>query len=261
MKYIHTNWRSLLSISLTLMILITMSGHTGSSKHSQLVNDEPNLSKMTQDKQEQFIQLPEPRFDSDFSIEKVMLKRRSHRNFVKSALSLEDLSQVLWAAYGITKADKSRDIFRGGFRTAPSAGATFPLEVYAIVGNVKSIEPGVYRYISDGHKLALEIQEDIRSELANAALNQEMIADAPASLFLSAIFERTMQRYGDRGRERYVCMEIGHVAQNVYLQVEALGLGTCAIGAFNDNKVTEVMQLPDKEEPLYIMPIGRYYRD
>lgn len=207
------------------------------------------------------IQLPGPRLESNFSIEEVMLKRRSHRNFVKSSISLHDLSQILWAAYGITKPDDSRAIFRGGFRTAPSAGATFPLDVYAVVGNVKDLEQGVYKYISDGHKLAKVIDDDLRADLAKAALNQEMIEDAPASLFFTAIFERTMQRYGDRGRERYVCMEMGHVGQNVYLQAEALGLGTCAIGAFNDTKVAEVMQLTSEEEPLYIMPIGKYYRD
>lgn len=245
---------------ITIIVLI-MPGFTGNTLNQDLNRNKITSSKMNQDNNLQSIKLPSPRYESKFSIEEVMLKRRSHRNYVKGAISLEDLSQILWAAYGITKADKSRAIFRGGFRTAPSAGATFPLEVYAIVGNVKGIEPGVYRYISDGHMLVLESEKDIRANLAKAALNQEMIEDAPASLLFSAIFERTMQRYGNRGRERYVCMEIGHVGQNVYLQAEALGLGTCAIGAFNDVKVSKVMELPEEEEPLYIMPIGRYYRD
>lgn len=227
--------------------------------NQHLINS--NFSIMNPKNEKQTISLPAPRLDSDFSIEEVMLKRRSHRNFVKSAISIEDLSQVLWAAYGITKPDNSREIFRGGMRTAPSAGATFPLEVYAIAGKVNGLEKGVYRYIADGHKLVKVIDEDIRTELAKAAINQEMIEDAPASLFFSAVFERTMQRYGDRARERYVCMEMGHVAQNVYLQLEAMGMGTCAVGAFNDSKVSEVMNLPEGEEPLYIMPIGRYYRD
>ena len=108
--------------------------------------------------------------------------------------------------------------------------------------------------------LAAKVQEAV-GKLAEAALNQEMIADAPVSLFYSAVYARTMQRYGARGREHYVPMDLGHSAQNVYLQAEALGLGTCAIGAFNDEQVAKVMNLPDEEEPLYIMPIGRYYRD
>jgi len=261
MKNIKNIRSGLFSILLIIIVLVTTTSLLNSNESNQSTLHELISGKMNQDINDKVIQLPLPRLKSKFSIEEVILKRRSHRNFVKSAISLEDLSQVLWAAYGITKQDNSRAIFRGGFRTAPSAGATFPLEVYAVVGKVKSLETGVYRYISDGHKMVKVLDEDIRPALAKAALNQEMIEDAPVSLFFSAIFERTAQRYGDRGRERYVCMEIGHVAQNVYLQVEALGLGTCAIGAFNDKKVAEAMQLPEEEEPLYIMPIGRYYRD
>ena len=255
MKSIKNQVVNILPTGLLVVILLATTGHRNIGENIEITNN------MNQEVNEMEIQLPSPRLESNFSIEEVMLKRRSHRNYVKSSISLDDLSQVLWAAYGITKPDKSRNIYRGGFRAAPSAGATFPLEVYAIVGKVKGIEPGVYKYISDGHKIIRVINEDVRADLARAALNQEMIEDAPASLFFTAIFERTTQRYGVRGRERYVCMEMGHVGQNVYLQVEALGLGTCAIGAFNDAKVAEVMQLQTEEEPLYIMPIGRYYRD
>ncbi len=255
MKSIKNQVVNILPIGLFVVILLATTGHRNIGENIEITNN------MNQEVNELEIQLPSPRLESNFSIEEVMLKRRSHRNYVKSSISLDDLSQVLWAAYGITKPDKSRDIYRGGFRAAPSAGATFPLEVYVIAGKVKGIEPGVYKYISDGHKIIRVINEDVRADLAKAALSQEMIEDAPASLFFTAIFERTTQRYGDRGRERYVCMEMGHVGQNVYLQVEALGLGTCAIGAFNDAKVAEVMQLPGEEEPLYIMPIGKYYRE
>ena len=248
-------------IGLFVVILFTASGYKTELVNKFQLNEKPTTIHMEQEISAQEIQLPAPRLESNFSIEEVMSKRRSHRNFVKSAISLKDLSQVLWAAYGITKPVDSRAIFRGGFRTAPSAGATFPLDVYAIVGKVNDLEPGVYKYISGGHKLLKIIDDDVRAGLAKAALNQEMIEDAPASLFFTAIFERTIQRYGDRGRERYVCMEMGHVGQNVYLQAEALGLGTCAIGAFNDKMVAEVMHLSSEEEPLYIMPIGRYYRD
>ncbi|MEO0075723.1 MAG: SagB/ThcOx family dehydrogenase, partial [candidate division WOR-3 bacterium] len=101
----------------------------------------------------------------------------------------------------------------------------------------------------------------VKKSLAEAALNQEMISDAPACIFWSAIFERTTQFYGHRGRDRYVCMDLGHSAQNVYMQAEALRLGTCAIGAFDDDRVKKVMQLPAEEVPLYIMPIGKYYAE
>jgi len=177
------------------------------------------------------------------------------------------VSQVLWAAFGVTlpredrpDAPPNRPSFRGGFRTAPSAGATFPLEIYAVIGNVEGIEPGVYRYISEKHKLVKVIDQDVREELARAALGQIFVKEAPFSVFWSAVFSRSEVRYGPRGRERYVPMDLGHSAQNVYLQVEALGLGTVAVGAFNDSEVSRVMQLPPEEEPLYIMPVGYILR-
>lgn len=203
--------------------------------------------------------LPSPRFEGEISVEEAIYQRRSHRSFMKQAISAEELSQVLWAAYGITKPLQGYPQTRGGLRTAPSAGARYPLEIYALVGNVRGIEPGVYRYNSREHKITRVIDTDIKKELSLAALNQEMISEAPACLFYSAVYSRTTEKYGDRGRERYVCMDLGHSAENVYLQAEALHLGTCAIGAFEDAEVRKVMQLPEDEEPLYIMPIGRYY--
>ena len=204
--------------------------------------------------------LPAPRIKGVLSVEEALSHRRSHRSYLKDAISAEDLSQILWAAYGITKPMPKNPRLMGGLRTSPSAGALYPLELYALIGNVKDIEPGVYKYIPPGHKIIKIIDKDIRRELSIAALNQEMISIAPACLFYSAVFNRTAEKYGNRGRERYVCMDMGHSAQNVYLQAEALNLGTCAIGAFDDVQVKEVMQLPEEEEPLYIMPIGKYYK-
>jgi SagB-type dehydrogenase family enzyme len=149
---------------------------------------------------------------------------------------------------------------KGGLRTAPSAGATYPLQLYVLIGKVTGIEPGVYKYVPQGHRIIRVIDRDVKASLASAALGQEMIKIAPACLFYSADFSLTTGRYGERGRERYVCMDLGHSAENVYLQAEALHLGTCAVGAFNDAEVRAVMQLPANEEPLYIMPIGRYYQ-
>ncbi|HOW26006.1 MAG TPA: SagB/ThcOx family dehydrogenase [Bacteroidales bacterium] len=203
--------------------------------------------------------LPSPRVEGSTSVETAINHRRSHRSYMNDALTAEELSQVLWAAYGISKPLQGYPQTRGGLRTAPSAGARYPLEIYALVGNVRGIEPGVYRYDSREHKISRVIERDIKQELAVAALNQEMISEAPACLFYSAVYSRTTDRYGDRGRERYVCMDLGHSAENVYLQAEALHLGTCAIGAFEDEAVRKVMQLPEEEEPLYIMPIGKYY--
>jgi len=212
--------------------------------------------QMTIGLQTPYIILPPPNTEGDMSVESALANRRSRRNFRNRALSLEQLSQILWAAYGITS-PMPNDL-RGGLRTTPSAGALFPLEIYAIIGNVDGVESGVYRYNSTEHKLILITQGDVRSELSDAALNQRMVQEAPISIFYSAVFERTTEIYGERGIT-YVYMEIGHSAQNVYLQAEALGLGTCAIGAFADDRVRQILGLPDDEEPLYLMPIGYYY--
>lgn len=204
--------------------------------------------------------MPSPVLGGTVSVEEALSKRRSHRSFIDEKISAEDISQILWAAYGITKPLPERPGMKGGLRTAPSAGATYPLQLYVLIGKVSGIEPGVYKYVPQGHRIIRVIDRDVKSSLASAALGQEMIKIAPACLFYSADFSITTGRYGDRGRERYVCMDLGHSAENVYLQAEALHLGTCAVGAFNDAEVRAVMQLPANEEPLYIMPIGRYYQ-
>jgi len=201
--------------------------------------------------------LPAPRTDGTVSVETALANRRSQRNFQDRAISAEQLSQILWAAYGITL-PSARPQLRGGFRTTPSAGALFPLEVFAIVGNVEGIEPGVYRYIPDGHKIVRIVDRDVRNELMIAALGQRMVGAAPVSVFYSAVFSRSTGRYGERGI-RYVYIELGHSAQNVYLQAEALGLGTVAVGAFIDTRVSQILGLPANETPLYIMPIGYFY--
>ena len=147
---------------------------------------------------------------------------------------------------------------RGGLRTTPSAGALYPLEIYVVVGNIKDIEAGVYKYISQEHKIIRTIDRDVREELSNAALNQVMIREAPVTVVYTAVFDRITEKYGESGRQRYVFMEIGHSAQNIYLQAESLGLGTCAIAAFTDSRVSELLSLPEEEVPLYIMPTGYF---
>ena len=201
--------------------------------------------------------LPFHKTDGDISVEKALMNRRSHRHFQNKAISAGQLSQILWAAYGVTIPRPDNPNLRGGLRTAPSAGARYPLEIYAIIGNVEGIEPGVYRYISEGHKIVRTIDRDVRNELCEAALGQRMIREAPMSVFYSAVFCRITERYGERGH-RYVYMELGHSSQNIYLQAEALRLGTCTIGAFTDSSVRQVLKLPTNEEPLSLMPIGHY---
>jgi len=193
--------------------------------------------------------LPEPRFDSDVSVEQALLQRRSVRDYTDAPLTLDEISQLLWAAQGITEPTR-------GFRTSPSAGATYPLETYLVAGTVEAVSAGVYRYDPAENKL-MEVRDgDIRAELASAALGQRFIEEAAISIVLSAVYERTTNRYGDRGI-RYVHMEAGHAAQNLYLQAVALDLGMVVVGAFHDDQVGNILRLPGEERPLYIIPVGR----
>ena len=238
-----------LTILFLLLALIPFSACNSSAHENEANNhnetEEPKLTYI----------LPAPRTEGNMSVEEALQNRRSHRHFQNKALTIEQLSQLLWAAYGITVPKPDSPGLRGGLRTTPSAGALFPLEIYAIIGNVEGIEPGVYRYISEEHKIVRIIDRDVRRELTDASFGQRMVQEAPVSIFYSAVFSRTTSRYGERGI-MYVHMEIGHSAQNVYLQAVALGLGTCAIGAFVDDQVRQLLQLPEDEVPLYIMPVG-----
>ncbi len=194
------------------------------------------------------VKLPEPRHDSDISIEETLLKRRSVRDYTGESLTLREVSQLLWAAQGITDPR--------GLRTAPSAGGTYPLETYVVVGDVENLTKGVYRYHPLKHEIAVVLDGDLRVELAAAALGQTWVKKGAINIVFTAIYERTTRRYGNRGI-RYVHMEVGHAAQNVYLQAVAMNLGTVVIGAFRDDQVKEILNLPKDEQPLYIMPVGR----
>lgn len=192
------------------------------------------------------IKLPAAQLKGGVSLEEALAERRSRRDYKKEPLVLKEVAQLLWAAQGMT-AD-------WGGKTAPSAGATYPLEVYIVVGKVEGLEPGLYHYIPDSHSMKKVLEGDIRRQLSSAALGQECVADAPVTLVVAAVFRRTTGRYGERGI-RYVYIETGHVGQNICLQAEALGLGAVVIGAFRDEMVKGVLKL--KEEPLYLIPVGK----
>lgn len=196
------------------------------------------------------VKLPSPETTGPMSVEEAILRRRSIRSYTDAPLSLQDISQLVWAAQGIT--DPARK-----FRAAPSAGATYPLEVYIVVGSngVTGIAEGVYRYDPSEHQLENVLRGDLRLRLADAALGQSCVREAPVNIVIAAVYERTTRRYGDRGI-RYVHMEVGHVGQNLYLQAEARGLGMVVVGAFDDDQVQELLQLPTDQKPLYIIPIG-----
>ena len=194
------------------------------------------------------IKLPDPLQDSKTSIEKAMLKRRSVRSFKDGSLTLAEVSQLLWAAQGITSPR--------GLRTVPSAGALYPLEVYIVAGNVDDLPTGVYHYRPFRNELIRVIKGDKRIELCSAALGQTSVRNAAAVIVFAAVYERTTVKYGERGI-RYVHMEAGHASQNVFLQAVPLNLGTVVIGAFDDDGVRKVLKISDREQPLYIMPVGR----
>jgi SagB-type dehydrogenase family enzyme len=191
------------------------------------------------------VKLPEPQYDSDTSVEEALATRRSVRSYQDVALTLDEIGQILWAAQGITSV--------WGGRTAPSAGALYPLDVFAVVGNVTGIPPGVYRYVPAEHGLDLHLEGDWLFELSIAARGQVWMADAPVMLVVVADTERTARKYGDRA-DRYVHIEVGHVCQNVYLQAGALGLGTVIVGSFVDEAVRIRLDIAD--DPLAIMPVG-----
>ena len=194
------------------------------------------------------VKLPEPRRDSDVSLEECLASRRSVRGYRDEALSLAEVSQLLWAAQGITGS--------GGKRTAPSAGALYPLETYLIAGRVKGLAPGVYKYRPDRGELTLVAAGDKRAELAAAALGQRSVSSGAVTIALSAIYGRTTGKYKQRGIQ-YVHIEAGHAGQNVCLQATALGLGTVTIGAFRDAEVKRIVKMAGEEVPLYLLPIGR----
>ncbi len=193
------------------------------------------------------IALPAPAVNSSFSVEAALLSRRSVRTFNQLALSLDIIGQMVWSAQGVTSS-------RGG-RTAPSAGALYPLEINLLIGNVISAPAGLYRYRPADHTLWLRRSGDLRNQLRQVALQQQEIADASAVLIISAVITRTARKYGNRA-ERYVHMEAGHAAQNVYLQAAALGLGTVVIGAFDDDAVKKLLGFDLEEAPIALMPIG-----
>ncbi len=194
------------------------------------------------------IALPSPELRGSVSLEETLAARRSVRAYAPQSLELKQLGQLLWAAQGITAA--------GRLRTTPSAGALYPLEVYAVVGDVSGLAPGVYRYRPAGHALVHAATGDVRLPLAEAALGQGWIAQAPVVFVISAVYSRTEKKYGER-TQRYVHIEVGHAAENLLLEAVALGLGGGEAGAFRDDEVRRVLALPAEQAPLYILPVGK----
>ena len=204
------------------------------------------------------IRLPSPQLSGKVSLEETISRRRSVRKYRREPLDLAQLGQLLWAAQGLTGA--------GRVRAAPSAGRTFPLEIFVMVGErsivaretqqgAQEIEAGIYHYEVDSHSLSLHRPTDLRAELAGAALDQQFLVEAPVDIVICALADRTSGRYGERA-ERYVNMEVGHVGENIHLQAVALGLASVEVGAFDDEQVRKVLEVDKQTRPLYIMPVG-----
>lgn len=191
------------------------------------------------------IKLPAPALKSNFSLEQALAERRSTRKFSDAPLSLQEISQLLWSAQGITDP-------KTGHRTAPSAMATYPLELYVAAVNVKDLPAGLYHYLPKEHALELVKPGDIRAELSV----QPVVKSAPVVFLFSAVHERTNRRGGDRAAA-FVHYEVGHAAENLCLQATALHLGIVTVGGFDPAQVKKSIPLPEKEEAMYVLPVGK----
>ncbi len=196
---------------------------------------------MSKTRSSKTVKLPLPRVNGHRSLEETLAARRSVRAFADEPLTPAELSQLFWAAQGVTDAE--------GLRTAPSAGALYPLDFYVATSS------GFYKYNPAQHELAQREVMDVRRALRDAALGQDAVAEAPAVFVITAVYARTERKYGPRA-ERYVHMDLGHAAQNLLLEAVALDLGGVPVGAFDDDRISDVLRLPAEESPLYLIPIG-----
>lgn len=198
------------------------------------------------------VKLPAPAYKGAMSVEEALKQRRTVRRFANRGLDLKQVGQLLWGADGVSDPR--------GYRTAASAGATFPMEIYLVVGErgVSKLAAGVYRYRPEDHALELTSKGDMRQGVVRAALHQTWMAEAPIMVIIAAEFRRCTARYGQRGII-YTHIEAGHVGTNVFLQAEALGLGAGIVGAFEDKGLAQTLRLPGNHEPLLVMPVGYKY--
>jgi len=194
---------------------------------------------------EENIKLPRPKTSGKMSLEEAIAKRHSVRRFSRKQLSLDEISQLLWAAYG----QRDVDTLTGASKTVPSAGALYPMEIYLVSPK------GVFHYFPSSHSLKELSDKDLRSSLSGAALWQEAIARAAVDFVITCVYDRICFKYGDRGI-RYAHIEAGHIAQNIHLEAVSLGLGSVPIGAFSDTAVQKALFLPKDNIPLYIIPVG-----
>jgi SagB-type dehydrogenase family enzyme len=196
--------------------------------------------------------LPSPQLTGNVSVEEAIQNRRSIRHFTNESLSINNVSQILWAAQGITDNQSS-------LRAAPSAGQVYPLELYLIIGSggVAGLDEGVYHYVPSNHTLEKIINGDLRADLSSIANGQPWVKDAPVNILITGNYLKMMDKYNDKDLSiRFVDLEAGHVGENIYLQSETMGLVTVSLGSFNETQLKQLIQLPNNETPIYIFPVG-----
>lgn len=199
------------------------------------------------------VNLPQIEIARNMSVDQAIQNRRSVRRFSATPLTLKDVSQLLWAAQGITD-------FERNFRTTPSAGGVFPMEIYLVAGDdgVQELDAGIYHYNPFNHTLEMIVRGDMRYNLSQAAHQQKWVNDAPISLIITGNYLKMQDRYSDKNLStRFVDMEAGHIGENIYLEAVSRGLGTVAIGSFYDDQMINLLKLPANETPIYIYPIGK----
>jgi SagB-type dehydrogenase family enzyme len=195
------------------------------------------------------IKLPAPALQGTIAVEQALKSRRTIRRFANKPLTQGQLSQLLWAAYGVTDPR--------GLRSAPSAGALYPLDIYVVIGDrqVSGLASGVYHYLPEKQALEPGRAGDLRNAVARASIYQNWMAEAPVMILITGEYRRCQVKYGQRG-VMYTHMESGHAGQSIFLQAEALGLGAGIVGAFENADISRVLGLPPAHDPLLIMPVG-----
>ena len=197
------------------------------------------------------IKLPLPKQVETLSVDEAIRERRSTRTFSQKPLTVEQLSYLLWASTGIQRKEGGYE-----FRTAPSAGALYPIETYLITNKVQGLEKALYHYSVKSHLLEELERGDFSTPIAHAALGQEMFLGAAAIFVWTAIFARSKWKYRQRAY-RYVYLDAGHIAQNLALSATSLGLGSCQVGAFYDDEVNRIVGVEGAEESaIYLSVLG-----
>jgi SagB-type dehydrogenase family enzyme len=215
---------------------------------------EPQESASTSRNVISITKLPSPQLTGNISLEQSIHNRRSIRHYSNQSLNLADVSQLLWAAQGITDTKKN-------LRAAPSAGQVYPLELYVVVGinGVSGLKEGLYHYVPQNNSLEKIIEGDLRNNLSQVANRQPWVKQAPVNIVITGNYQKMINKYKDQQLStRFVDMEAGHAGENLYLQANARGLATVSLGSFDENQMIKLLHLPNNEKPLYIFPVGHH---